>query len=190
MTTPLELFQADRSRAREAGDPMAAVCVLATVSDEGQPEARTLVLRLVEDQLALFMHDSSPKWEQIKNGGLVTTYWPSIEIQYRLRVTSHPVDPDLVAKSWQFRPDTPKRMDWFYDLEQGQSTPIASREALEQALDNLPVAEPLLAPKSARGLLIDPWEIERLDLNQLSGLHDRRRYTLEDGRWHETVLVP
>ena len=55
MTTPLELFQADRSRAREAGDPMAAVCVLATVSDEGQPEARTLVLRLVEEQLALFM---------------------------------------------------------------------------------------------------------------------------------------
>lgn len=190
MSTPLELFQADRARAREAGDPMAAVCVLATVSDDGQPQARTLVLRQVEDKLALFMHDSSPKWRQLQNSGLINAYWPSIEIQYRMRFTSHPVDPELVAASWQFRPDTPKRMDWFYDLEQAQSTPVASREALEQALDNLPISEPLSAPKTARGLLIDPWEIERLDLNQLSGLHDRRRYTLEGGRWHETVLVP
>jgi pyridoxine/pyridoxamine 5'-phosphate oxidase len=187
----MEQFKADRARAREAGDPMAAVCVLATVDNNGLPDARTLVLRQVEDTLALFMHESSPKWQQIQNtAAIINTYWPSIEIQYRIRFTTRPVDPEVVAASWQFRPDTPKRMDWFYDLEQPQSTVVESREALVQALDNLSVPEPLEAPASARGLLLDPNMIERLDLNELSGLHDRKRYTLINEQWQETVLVP
>ena len=190
MINPLELFQADRSRAREAGDPMAVVCVLATVDSDGQPEARTLVLRQVEDSLALFIHQSSPKWQQIQRGAAITTYWPSTEIQYRIRFTTQPVNPELVATSWQLRPDTPKRMDWFYDLQQPQSSTVASREALQQALDRLAVTEPLRAPTTARGLLIEPSEFERLDLNELSGLHDRRRYSLVNGAWQESILVP
>ena len=63
---------------------MAAVCVLATVDEDGRPEARTLVLRQVEDDLALFMHTSSPKWQQLQHGGSINTYWPSVEIQYRM----------------------------------------------------------------------------------------------------------
>ena len=42
---PLLRFQEDRRKARDAKDPMAAVCVLATVDEDGLPQARTLVLR-------------------------------------------------------------------------------------------------------------------------------------------------
>lgn len=190
MTTPLDLFQSDRARAREAGDPMAAVCVLATVAEDGKPEARTLVLRQVEDDLALFMHESSPKWRQLQNGGSINTYWPSIELQYRMQFTTVPIDPSVVAASWQYRRETPKRMDWFYDLKQPQSTPIASREQLQLGLDELSLPEPVTAPATARGLLIKPTQLERLDLNELSGLHDRRRYNLVGMQWQEVVLVP
>ena len=125
VTSPIEQFQADRARAREAGDPMAAVCVLATADEHGHPEARTLVLRQVEEDLALFMNSSSPKWQQLQQGGSINTYWPSIEIQYRMRFTTQLIDPAVVAASWQYRPDTPKRMDWFYQLQQAAShTPV------------------------------------------------------------------
>jgi pyridoxamine 5'-phosphate oxidase len=187
---PIEKFQADRARARDAGDPMAAVCVLATVDEDGRPEARTLVLRQVEDDLALFMHTSSPKWQQLQHGGSINTYWPSVEIQYRMHFTALPIDQAVVAASWQYRPDTPKRMDWFYDLKQAQSTPIGSRDELKQGLDSLSLPQPITAPKSAGGLLLKPTMLERLDLNELSGLHDRRRYTLVDVEWQEEVLVP
>lgn len=190
VTSPIEQFQADRARAREAGDPMAAVCVLATADEQGHPEARTLVLRQVEEDLALFMHASSPKWQQLHQGGSINTYWPSIEIQYRMRFTTQPIDPAVVAASWQYRPDTPKRVDWFYDLQQPQSTTIGSRAELEQSLNNLSLPDPITAPTSARGLLIKPTMLERLDLNELSGLHDRRRYTLTGAEWLEEVLVP
>ena len=190
MMSPIEQFQADRTRAREAGDPMAAVCVLATIDEHGHPEARTLVLRQVEEDLALFMHASSPKWQQLPQGGSINTYWPSIEIQYRMRFTPQPIDPAVVAASWQYRPDTPKRMDWFYDLRQPQSTTIGSRAELEQGLNNLSLPDPITAPTSACGLLIKPTMLERLDLNELSGLHDRRRYTLTGAEWLEEVLVP
>ena len=101
MNKPIEKFQADRARARDAGDPMAAVCVLATVDEDGRPEARTLVLRQVEDDLALFMHTSSPKWQQLQHGGSINTYWPSVEIQYRMHFTTLPIDHAVVAARWQ-----------------------------------------------------------------------------------------
>ena len=81
-------------------------------------------------------------------------------------------------------------MDWFYDLQQPQSTTIGSRAELEQTLNNLSLPDPITAPISARGLLIKPTMLERLDLNELSGLHDRRRYTLTGAEWLEEVLVP
>ena len=96
----------------------------------------------------------------------------------------------MVAASWQYRPDTPKRMDWFYDLKQPQSTVIGSRKELEHGLDALSLPDPLTAPETARGRLVKPTRLERLDLNELSRLHDRRRYTLVDTQWREDILVP
>ena len=43
MSNPMARFAADRAAARDAKDPMAAVCVLATVDENGLPQARTLV---------------------------------------------------------------------------------------------------------------------------------------------------
>ena len=57
-------FAADRAAAREAKDPMAAVCVLATVDENGMPQARTLVLRDIPEGLAIYINASSPKWQQ------------------------------------------------------------------------------------------------------------------------------
>ena len=192
---PILRFHADRQLARDAGDPMAHVCVLATVDAEGCPQARTLVLRNVElndtQALAIFINASSPKWAEFANSSTVSVqaYWPSIEIQYRMQVDTTPLDAEIVAQSWQFRPDAPKKMDWLYQ-QHAQSTVIGDRSALLGELEQLTTPEPLIAPDAAKGLLIQPVEIERLDLTQSNGVHDRTLYKFVEGNWVSSVLVP
>lgn len=195
MQNPLTQFHSDRQLARDAGDPMAHVCVLATVDGRGYPQARTLVLRSVVDnnspRLALFINANSPKWAELANSesACVQVYWPSVELQYRMQVQTEALDPKLVAESWQFRPDAPKKMDWLYQ-QHAQSTAIADREQLLMQLDQLETPEPLVAPEAAKGLLIQVTEIERLDLTQNNGVHDRTLYTLNQGKWDQQTLVP
>jgi pyridoxine/pyridoxamine 5'-phosphate oxidase len=187
---PLARFKEDRARAFAAEDPAAALCVVATVDDRRQPQVRTLVLREVDDDLAVFVNATSPKWQQLGNGIAVLTYWPSVQVQYRLSVTTEPVPQEIVAESWQLRPDPPKRMDWYYESGSQQSTHAGSREALLAGLGDMRLDEPLEAPDNARGLYLKPYLIERLDLTQTNGVHDRVQYTLEQGEWVPTTLVP
>jgi len=195
MQNPLTQFHSDRQLARDAGDPMAHVCVLATVDGRGYPQARTLVLRSVVDnnspRLALFINANSPKWAELANSesACVQVYWPSVELQYRMQVQTEALDPKLVAESWQFRPDAPKKMDWLYQ-QHAQSTAIADREQLLMQLDQLETPEPLVAPEAAKGLLIQVTEIERLDLTKNNGVHNRTLYTLKQGKWDQQTLIP
>jgi pyridoxine/pyridoxamine 5'-phosphate oxidase len=180
---------------------MAHVCVLATVDQQGRPQARTLVLRNVDHngspRLALFINANSPKWAELanSNSACVQVYWPSVELQYRMQVQTEALDPKVVAASWQFRPDAPKKMDWLYQ-QQAQSTAVADRAQLLKQLDQLATPEPLVAPEAAKGLLIQVTEIERLDLTQSNGVHDRTLYTLrqqgQEGQreWYKQTLVP
>jgi pyridoxine/pyridoxamine 5'-phosphate oxidase len=151
---------------------------------------RTLVLREVDDQLAVFVNATSPKWQQMQSGFVLHTYWPSVQVQYRMHVEATPVDPRLVHESWRMRPDPPKRMDWFYEQHHTQSSPIESREVLLARLNQVRLPDPLTAPKNARGLLLEPFEIERLDLTQPEGVHDRQLFVLGGDGWQRSTLVP
>ncbi len=205
-------------RARAERDPCAELCALATVNADGAPEVRTLVLRDLEDpadpadgtRLAVFINDSSPKWPAMARVSALA-YFPVLKIQYRLSCATAPVPEALVHGRWQDRPEAPKRMDWYY-AKHPQSSPVASRSQLIQEVGEISLPEPLVAPPSARGLYLTAFVIERLDLNQPNGIHDRRRWTrptpsppgvsqppaatarsagnVPDGGWTEAVLVP
>jgi len=189
VTDPLELLATDRALARGRGDPCATLCTLANVDDHGMPQARTLVLRDVADRLAVFVNATSPKFPHLAHVSVVV-WLPSLNVQYRLTCTTEPVPAALVAESWQLRPVVPKQLDWLYTRVQAQGTPIGSREALLETLASLLLPEPLVAPETASGFFLLPERIERLDLNQENGVHDRRRFTLGNPSWHEEVLVP
>ena len=189
MSDPIARFAADREAAREAKDPMAAVCVLATVDEAGLPQARTLVLRDIPEGLAIYINASSPKWQQSQQQVAIQVWWPSIQIQYRIQARCEPLPVEHIAESWQLRPDVPKRMDWLYQ-QRPQSSEIRDREDLLNSLENINPHVPLAAPEGARGLLLLPDKIERLDLNQANGVHDRTRYVLDTGRWLEHTLIP
>lgn len=188
-THPLAQFSTDRRAASNAKDPMAAVCVLATVDDQGLPQARTLVLRDTDEGLAIYINASSPKWQQCQGRVTIQTWWPSVQIQYRMVVNCQPLAADHIANSWQLRPDVPKRMDWLYE-QWPQGSAVTSREDLLQRLDETVIPEPLVAPYGARGLLLIPEKIERLNLNQSDGVHDRTCCQLQEGNWHKQTLIP
>jgi pyridoxamine 5'-phosphate oxidase len=193
MQDPLSRFKADRQAAWDAKDPMAAVCVLATVDSDGLPQARTLVLRDIADGsiegLAIYINASSPKWQQSQGRVAIQTWWPATQIQYRMQVSCKSLPAEHIAESWQLRPDPPKRMDWLYQ-QYPQGSQVKDRQALLNLLENTALPEPLVAPEGAKGLLLQPDMIERLDLTQSNGVHDRVRYLREGDHWQQQTLVP
>ena len=192
MADPIALLCADREAARAESDPNANLCVLATVDRQGEPQARTLVLRDVESRLALFFNRSSPKHAELAHSKTVAllVHLPSVAVQYRLRCTLQAIPQAVVHASWQLRPPIPKRLDWLY-AKWPQGSAVESRERLALLLD---AEAPEKAPDSALGFYVVLDVVERLHLNQPNGIHDRRRYERDGGRgdeaWCETVLIP
>ena len=186
---PLELLQNDRAAARANQDPCANVCIVANVDEHGRPQARTLVLRDIEDELAIFVNATSPKWSHLAHVHVVV-WLPSVNVQYRLDCATLPIAEHIVHESWHLRPEPPKRMDWFYTTQQPQSSKVAGRDELLARLAALDLEESPGAPATARGLYLRATLVERLDLGQANGVHDRRRYEFADDVWQEYVLVP
>ena len=155
-----------------------------------QPQSRTLVLREVEGSLAIFLNKSSPKWNEIKNGIALQTYWASTQVQYRMSVSTRPVNQKIISESWQLRPDIPKKMDWIYQNGFPQSTEVDSLGQIRNETKKISSVEQLTATKNATGLILIPHKIERLSLDTLDGIHDRKLYIETEEGWSESQIMP
>lgn len=191
-TDPIDWLREDRARALTAQDPCAGLCTVATVDAAGHPQARTLVLRDMNGRFALFLNRTSPKWLELDCAPsvAVVVWLPVLNLQYRLACRLEPVPDTLVAASWQLRPPAPKRLDWLYTETLPQGSIVRDRAHLLEALDSVPLPDPLVAPPTAAGLYLDAFTVDRLDLAQPDGVHDRRHFERREGRWHERVRVP
>ena len=191
MADPIALLARDRGKARELGDPWANLCAVATVTAAGEPAVRVLVLRDVAGRLGVFVNATSPKVAEFANTPKVAVlvHLPALGLQYRLRCGLEPMPPEVVRDAWRQRPAMPKRLDWFYERHP-QSSAFKGRAALLRAVAELALPEPLAAPPAATGFLFQPVEVDRLDLVEDGGLHDRRRYARQGAQWRESALVP
>lgn len=189
---PLTQLFDDRALARQRDDPCANLCTAASIDLNGHPQARTLVLREIGGQLAVFGNETSPKWQEFNADTpvAIVVWLPTLQLQYRLSCRTEVVPKAIVHESWQLRPDAAKRLDWFYTTHHPQSARLPHREALLERLQSLQVPDPLVAPDTAGGLFLHPRIIDRLDLDQPDRVHDRRHFELVDGVWVESVLVP
>jgi pyridoxine/pyridoxamine 5'-phosphate oxidase len=184
-------FFTDRDLARAERDPTANVCWAASAADSN-PQVRTLVLRDLDQRLALFINSTSPMWKELSHTPriCIVTFFGTQNLQYRFDCELEEIPKQIVHDSWQMRPDAPKRMDWYYTRGKPQTSPIESRAELLEAVAAVDLPDPLVAPHTSRGLYLLPERIERLDLNQENGIHDRCEIRLNDGTWHATTLVP
>ena len=193
---PMALLAADRERARAAGDPMADLCVLATVGEEGAPALRTLVVRGIDSRsILIFINRSSPKWSELHRSGRfeVLCYYSTLGLQYRARGGTIPHDVDAVRLSWKRKPYRTRLLDWYYERERPQSAPLESREEIvaghRRMRAQFPDPESVPAPDGVRGLDLVVDGIERLDLNA-TPVHERRAFTRAGESWREVALVP
>jgi len=193
VTDPLGLLANDRQKARASADPWANLCVLSTTDASGDPQARVVVLRELDQRFAIFVNGTSPKHSQLPNSQrhCVLAYFASLGVQYRLTVTFESVPATIVRRSWLERPRIPKVMDWFYERVQPQSTVIASSHVIGERYAKLDESLPtsVEAPAAALGYFLVVEQVERLELAG-DRIHSRQRYRSEGSGWQVSELVP
>ncbi|MDZ7687011.1 MAG: pyridoxamine 5'-phosphate oxidase family protein [Gammaproteobacteria bacterium] len=193
---PVARIRDDRAQARRLDDTGADVCFLALADSDGRASVRTLVLREIHDnRFLLFMNRSSPKWKILSAGSTfeLLLWYHSMQRQYRISGSSQECERDYVRQSWQRRPRGSKYLDLLYEEIADQSSRIESREALVEHIKAIRQArdiDDIDAPEKVAGIEIVADRIEMLDLNREDRIHDRQVFTLEDGSWQSTVLVP
>lgn len=187
---PLVLLSQDRSEAGRTNDPLVDRCVLGTVDRNGHPALRTLVLREIDERLALFYSRSSTKHVELLNNGLcasVLVFLPSIGVQYRIESRFEDIPRSVIEEHWQLKPDAAKRMDSIYERHP-QSTVIEDFAAFETLF--AATVPPRKSPQNGCGVFIVPEVIERLELRTDPHMHDRKLYTRKDDGWRVQHLVP
>lgn len=136
MSPPLEQIRAwveqACARQQERGDvPEPMALQVATVDAAGQPDVRTVLMRMLEPQGPGFVTNlDSAKGEQIQANAKIAAalVWPSMFRAVRFRGTAAPIERDRVHDYFRSRPWASRISAWASD----QSRPARSRAELER----------------------------------------------------------
>jgi pyridoxamine 5'-phosphate oxidase len=189
---PIALFLADRARAQSAGAPQeAAAGVLSTLSADGGPSARFVLVKEVgDDGFFVYTNYRSRKAAELDRDprAALTFHWVEIGIQYRVEGRAERCTEERSDAYFRSRPRESQLGAW----ASPQSEPIESREVL---LTRFAEAEARYAgqavprPPHWGGYRIVPQRIERW-VNGAHRLHDRFLYVAEGGGWRVSRLAP
>jgi len=180
----------DQAITAEFVDPTAMS--LATVSADGQPSVRTVLLKHCDEAGFVFYTNlGSRKAGEIKTNpkvGLLFT-WLQLERQIRIGGVAERVTTAESLKYFLSRPRLSQLAAW----TSAQSQKISSRQLLEQQFkgmqDKFSKGE-IPLPSFWGGYRVKPHEFEFWQGRE-SRMHDRFRYDLQsDGRWEIVRLAP
>ncbi|MCY7373102.1 MAG: pyridoxamine 5'-phosphate oxidase [Spirochaetaceae bacterium] len=191
---PLELFAAWFVDVVGAGVAEPNAMVLATVSPQGRPEARTVLLKgYGGDGLRFFTHTSSAKGVALAARPVAALVFPWHPIERQVRVTGEVVALSVaeVAEYFATRPRESQLGAW----ASPQSEVVASREDLDRLLaaaqERFPEGVEVPVPPSWGGYRVvpDTWEFWA---GRPGRMHDRLRYrrTASSEPWHLERLAP
>ena len=167
-----------------------AMCV-ATVSADGRPSARMVLLRGLDDRgLIFYTSYFSRKGREIAENPRVaaTFYWPALERQVRVEGTVTQVAEDESDAYFESRPRGNRLSAWASE----QSEPVERREILDERMEHFNErfeGEDVPRPHSWGGYLIAPDRIEFWQ-GRPNRLHDRLVYARENRVWTITRLQP
>ena len=165
---------------------------LATVSADGKPSVRTVLLKGVDQRGFIFFtnYDSRKGHELAANpNASLVFYWPDLERQVCVAgaVTKLPR-----AESDKYFHSRPK-LSQIAAVASKQSSPMPDRAALEQQMANLEkqfATGEVPMPEHWGGFVLAPERIEFWQ-GRASRLHDRFSYTRSaDGSWNVERLAP
>lgn len=170
-------------------DPTAMT--LATVDAKGCPRQRTVLLKQLDAQGAVFYtHLHSQKAQDIAGQSQVSLHllWSPLERQITLQGPAVPLSREQVQRYFDSRPRSSQLAAWASQ----QSQPIASRAALDQAYAQVSEQfsqRPVPVPEHWGGYRVQP---QRIEFWQGGGkrLHDRFVYQRTGQHWQIQRLQP
>ncbi len=173
----------------EAKEPNAMS--LATVSEDGRPNVRVVLLKGIEDNtIEFFTNYLSKKGKELEKNpqAAVAFWWPELERQVRIRGPVEKLSREKNEAYFQSRPRESQIGAWVSD----QSTPVESREVLKEIIENVTdrfEGSTVPTPPFWGGYSIKIEEIEFWQ-GRPARLHDRILYTRYRDRWQNKRLHP
>jgi pyridoxamine 5'-phosphate oxidase len=191
VTDPIAQFRDWFESAREAGVRFPETMTLATVSADGAPSARMVLLKGVdEDGFVFFTGYESRKGGELAENprAALVFYWQPLGRQVRVEGTVERVAAAESDEYFASRPRGSQLAAWASE----QSRPLASREALEQRYAELEAEhEGRDVPRPDRwgGYRLRPEAIEFWQ-HRDNRLHERVRHTRARESWVSDLLSP
>ncbi|TGL61744.1 pyridoxamine 5'-phosphate oxidase [Leptospira sarikeiensis] len=190
-SSPLDFFKVwfEQAVHSEVLEPTAMT--LATIREDGIPDARIVLLKGIENQgFQFYTNYSSSKGKALEsnpNASLVF-FWPELERQVRIRGKVSKVSRENSANYFHSRPFESQ----IGALASAQSDPVQDRSVLEKHFEELRSkyeGKTVPLPETWGGYILDPSEIEFWQ-GRRSRLHDRILFRKEGGAWTKTRLQP
>ncbi|KFC69544.1 Pyridoxine/pyridoxamine 5'-phosphate oxidase [Devosia sp. LC5] len=188
---PFAVFEEWYALAQEAepNDPHAMA--LATVDDEGMPDARMVLLNARDSRgFCFFTNFESEKGRQLlaHRKAALLFHWKSLRRQVRIRGNVEVVAPEEADAYFASR----ARGSQIASSASEQSRPLASRAELAARVDALTALAgegPVTRPAHWSGFRVVPQAFEFWKDGQ-HRLHDRVRFNREGAHWVSTRLYP
>ena len=164
---------------------------VATVTSEGKPSARIVLLKDFDDRgFVFYTNYNSQKGVELQHcpHAALVFLWGDLERQVRIEGKVEFVSESEATSYFHSRPASSQLGAWASD----QSTIIGDRSVLEQRLQQLETQyqdRQIPKPPHWGGIRVIPQEIEFWQ-GRPSRLHDRLRYQLVDGNWQIDRLSP
>ena len=188
---PIKQFQAWFNDAIAANLPLPEAMNLATVTPDGRPSSRVVLLKQVDDDgFVFFTNYHSAKAQQLDSNpyAALVFYWPQHDRQVRIEGKVERTSAAESAEYFQTRPRESQIGAW----ASPQSSVIAGREVLEERareLEEYYRDREIECPSHWGGYRLRPDRIEFWK-NRVGRLHDRILYELTDGAWTIKRLAP
>jgi len=164
---------------------------LATVSPEGKPSARMVLLKQANEKgFVFYTNYNSRKGENLAGNpyAAVVFYWPELERQVRVEGITEKVSKEESDSYFNSRPEGSR----VGAIVSPQSSEIPGREFLEELFDNyqkMSKGKPLIRPENWGGYRIIPDRIEFWQ-GRASRLHDLFEFIRNDLMWKIRRLAP
>jgi pyridoxamine 5'-phosphate oxidase len=188
---PMEQFRRWYDEAVAAGVVMPEAMALATADAAGHPSVRTVLLKGADaDGFRFFTNTESRKGTELvenPNAALVFHWAQEPRRQVTVAGSVEPLPREESEAYYRTRPLGSRLGAW----ASRQSTVVPHRNALDRAFADAEAAygdDPPLPPWWG-GYLLVPARVEFWQ-NRPNRLHDRFRYTREDGSWRLERLAP
>lgn len=190
---PFAQFELWFAEAVKAALPLPNAMTLSTVSADGQPASRIVLLKGVDDLagggFVFYTNYQSRKGREIDANPRASLLfaWLALERQVRIDGVLTRVSAAESDAYFDSRPLGSRHAA----IASPQSTPVASREALEKSVSAVAAREGSgpRRPPHWGGYRLAPREIEFWQ-GRANRLHDRLLYTESAGGWHMTRLAP